>query len=82
MAEIMKIGDLVLIHYGGVEDLRHVKPTEWFREAFDSDRALVFLGWRDHGGISEPGWADLLHSDGTKKVVHCDYFTKIGEFSK
>ena len=73
----MKVGDLVFVHYGDTPELRNVKPTPWFRESVDSMKPMVFLEWRPTGGVSEEGWATLLHPDGTKKIIHCDYFTRI-----
>ena len=70
----MKIGDLVSLNWGSVPELECVKPTEWFAQSVRRVTPLVFLGWTRE---NEDGWATLLHSNGSKKIVHCDYFTKL-----
>ena len=71
----MKVGDLVSLNWGSHPELECVKPTEWFAQSVRHVTPLIFLEWA--GGESEEGWATLLHPDGAKKIVHCDYFTKL-----
>ena len=72
----MKVGDLVSLNWGSVPELECVKPTEWFAQSVRRVTPLIFLEWAGNGLIEE-GWATLLHPDGSKKVVHCDYFTRL-----
>ena len=72
----MKVGDLVSLNWGPVPELEHVKPTAWFAQAVSHMTPLIFLSWAGKGLVEE-GWATLWHPDGTKKIVHADYFTKV-----
>jgi len=72
----MKVGDLVFLNWGSVPELEHVKPSEWFAQSVARASPLIFLGWTGNNSLEE-GWADLLHHDGSKKTVHCDYFTRL-----
>ena len=70
----MKIGDLVSLNWGSIPELECVKPNEWFDRSVKRRTPMIFLEWTD---VEEEGWAALLHPDGSKKIIHCDYFTKI-----
>jgi len=75
----MKIGDLVCVHSGSVPELEQVAPTEWFALSTRKKTPMVFMGWveEEERTVIDPGWANLLHPDGTTKIVHCDFFTKV-----
>ena len=71
----MKVGDLVSLNWGSVPELECVKPTEWFALSVRGRTPLIFLEWAGNDMVE--GWATLLHPDGSKKIVHCDYFIKL-----
>jgi len=74
----VKIGDLVSLNWGSAPELESVKPTEWFARSVTQTTPLIFLHWvKPHGEAQEDGWASLLHPDGSKKIVHCDYFIRL-----
>ena len=72
----MRVGDLVSLNWGGHPELECVKPTEWFAQSVRRVTPLIFLEWIGDEFTGD-GWAALLYPDGSKKIVHCDYFTKL-----
>ena len=79
----MQVGDLVTLHWGCDGDRSITQPTEWFADVVVRRKPMIFLGWSE--SMPKPmsadrnGWADLLHPDGTKKVVHSGYFIKVSQ---
>jgi hypothetical protein len=72
----VKVGDLVSLNWGSVPELECVKPNEWFDRSVKRRTPMIFLGWAGND-LTEDGWATLLHPDGSKKIIHCDYFIKL-----
>jgi len=82
----VQVGDLVTLHWGrdGNRPTSYDSPpTEWYADVVVRRRPMIFLGWcEDMPKPLSPdrrGWAELLHPDGTKKVVHSGYFIKVSQ---
>ena len=72
----MKTGDLVRVH-DYCDAIYESDHSEWFVQAKENRIPMIFLKWSPEQTGINSGWAQLLHPDGSKKIVHCDYFIKI-----